>query len=74
MIFYHEGRPGEVSHRAARAYVVKVLSNPFTTGRLLSAIADAPWTRRRQNAPCPAGMMDHYLKAAALRELTQGEG
>jgi hypothetical protein len=73
MIFYHEGRPGEVSHEAAEQYIVDILSNPFTTGRLLARLADAPWTRSRRSL-CAPGVMDHYLKAAALRKLTQGEG
>lgn len=77
-VHYFPGQPGEVSYQAARDQVAHTLANPFTTGATLQGIADAPVRLRRQaqrgRRIIAAGALMADLKAAALRELTQGEG
>ncbi len=75
-IYYHPGKPGEVSHEAARRDIAELLSNPFSRrdGKLLAQIGDTSWQRLSRRPLCAPGVMFSYLKAAALREVTQGEG
>lgn len=79
-VYYHPGKPGEVSHERAQAYVAEILANPFLRGSgtagLLSRLSDPRWTRipGREGKICAPGAMHAYLIAAALREATQGEG
>jgi hypothetical protein len=77
MIFYHEDKPGEVSHRAAAREITGILSNPFARhdAHLLWMIGyGTPVVcRNARRAWIPQGAMLAYLKAAALREATRGE-
>ena len=75
-VYYHPGKPGEVSHEAAARKVAEILANPFTRtdGALLSRISDPAWMRTSKRPLCAPGAMMAYLTAAALREATQGEG
>lgn len=75
MIYYHKGKPGEVSHASAEEYIREILANPFTTGSLLRMVSDASWLRKPDGTvTSAAGAMAQYLKAAELREATRGEG
>lgn len=73
-VFYHPGKPGEVSHAAAETYVARLLRNPFTSGDLLARIASNSHQRLTGRSMIAAGSMTNYLRAAALRDLTRGEG
>ena len=75
MIFYHENQPGEVSHRAAHADAAHILALTFPiTSGTLSRYTDPAWMRRTKRPLCAPGAMHSYLVAAAIREMTQGEG
>jgi len=75
VIFYHENKPGEVSHAAAAAEISKIFANPFSraNGHLLWMIGyhNPQQARSGRRAWVPAGAMAAYLKAAALREATR---
>jgi hypothetical protein len=72
---YFIGMPGEVSYAKALAEVRELLANPFTDGRILYRIASQPAAVRNARRPwVPAGALHASQMAAALRELTQGEG
>ncbi len=74
MIYYHPGKPGEVSHEAARRKAADVLTNPFIPARLIRDMSDTAWQRNDRRPLCAPGVMMSWLTAAAIREATQGEG
>lgn len=75
--FYFPGKPGEVSYTAAARQVADLLAPslwPACQAATIARTADTSWMRREGIRLVAAGAMAAYLRAAALREATQGEG